>query len=185
MLEVEVKIKTEKSVISELEGLGFVKKSVVYEKDTYYNSRLLNLKDEDKALRIREYVELDRGDDKSSAAKYILNYKGPKVDNVSMTREETEFAVPTFEAGESVLNGLGFFAAGVVEKKRVYFIRNDITCCTDAVTGLGDFIEIEIIADEEQYEDAMSRISELLAKLGYSIEDTIRSSYLCMLQEKE
>ena len=44
-------------------------------------------------------------------------------------------------------------------------------------------LEIEIMADESEYDIALGKINELLVKLGLSMNDTIRTSYLCMLQE--
>lgn len=177
MLEVEVKIKIEKNNIEkQLISLGFTKGSSVYELDTYFNSDNMDLKSADKALRIREHKDMSTGE-----VNYILNFKGPKVDDVTMTRQETQFKIPSFGDGKLVLNGLGFYAAGNVEKTRVHYKKEAITCCVDSVTGLGDFLEIEIMAEEKDYDDAIHKIGKLLEKLGLSMGDTINSSYLCML----
>lgn len=179
MLEVEVKIKTDIDIISKkLLSLGFKKAKEIYEKDTYFNGKYIDLKKEDKALRIREYRE--KGNE---LGHFILNYKGPKIDNSTMTREETEFEIPSYEDGESVLNGLGLFPAGYVEKIRNTYVKEDITCCLDRVTELGEFVEVEIITHEAGYESALSRIEGLLKMLGLDMQDTIRESYLCMLQK--
>lgn len=141
MLEVEVKLKVKKSDIEkQLTDLGFIKGNSVYELDTYFNGDNLDLKEADKALRIRERRDLDYDE-----TKYILNFKGPKIDDVTMTRQETQFEVPSFADGEIVLNGLGFYEAGIVEKSRIHYKKDEITCCLDSVTGLGDFLEIEIM----------------------------------------
>jgi len=100
-----------------------------------------------------------------------------------MTRKETEFTIPSFIEGESLLNGLGYFAAGRVEKERTHYAKDNITCCLDTVTNLGEFLEIEIIAGEEEYDLAICKINDLLNKLGLRMEDTIRHSYLSMLME--
>lgn len=179
MLEVEVKIRTHINEIRDkLVSIGFVRECSEYELDTYYNSELLDLKNEDKALRIRENRNLDSG-----KTVYILNYKGPKLDDSTMTRSETEFVIPSYEAGENLLTGIGYNPAGRVEKTRISYKKDGCTCCLDQVTGLGEFLEIEIMADESEYDIALGKINELLVKLGLSMNDTIRTSYLCMLQE--
>lgn len=181
MLEVEVKIKAPlKETIEKLENLGFVKGTTVYEKDVYYNGTNKDLRAEDKALRIREYRDFS-----TEKAKFVMNFKGPKIDSLSMTREETEFEIPSFAAGEALFNGLGFFPAGTVEKTRTYYNKNDIECCLDTVTGLGEFLEIEIMAEESDYDSAMNCIKELITSLGLSMNDSIRTSYLCMLTQKK
>lgn len=178
MLEVEVKVKTELDKVEIiLQNLDFAKGTTVYEKDAYFNSKQLNLKEADKALRIREHRDID-----SEVTTFVLNYKGPKLDDSTMTREETEFEVPTFEDGEKVLNGLGFFVAGNVEKTRIHYKKDNVTCCLDSVINLGEFLEIEIMADESEYDAAISKIKELLDKLGLDMSHTIRESYLSMLE---
>lgn len=176
-LEIEVKVKIpHQKVIGCLKALGFSQTTTVYEKDTYFNSSSYDLKVADKALRIREHRNLDT--DKSE---YTLNFKGPKLDDTTMTREETEFEIPSYAHGERLFNGLGFFAAGGVEKTRMQYTKGEITCCLDNVTGLGEFLEIEIVAPESRYDASIEKINALLQELGLSMDDTIRHSYLSMI----
>ena len=180
MLEVEVKVKVNLTETEEkLKSLGFIKGTTVYEKDTYYNSEFNDLKAADKALRIREHKETD-----SNEIKYTLNFKGPKLDDFTMTRAETQFEIPSFEQGETVLKGLGYFAAGGVEKNRLHYTKENITCCLDEVIGLGEFLEIEIMAEETEYNAAIEEIGELLNSLGLKMDDSVRHSYLSMLMER-
>ena len=182
MLEVEVKIKADiKNTEEELISLGFLKGTFVYEYDTYYNGDMVDLKETDKALRIREHKDIDTG-----KVKYVLNFKGPKIDDSTMSREETQFEIPAFEHGNTVLTGLGYHPAGNVEKTRIHYHKDDITCCLDNVTGLGGYLEVEIMAeDENAYSEALKKISSLLAELGFSMGDTVRHSYLSMLEAKK
>ena len=182
MLEVEVKIRTDLTECRRrLSELGFSEGTTVYERDTYYNGRSTDLPSEDKALRIREHRDLTKGE-----TSYVLNFKGPRLDKVTMTREETQFEVPTFSHGDKVLRGLGFEPAGGVEKTRVHFQKEEIVCCLDKVTDLGDFLEVEILAeDEEGYRIAVGKIEALLSALGLKLAETLRDSYLTMLMKKE
>ena len=178
MIETEVKIKVNsiQDIIGGLMQLDFIKASVVYEHDIYYNSTTYNLREKDMAVRVRE--------ERIESSAYTLNYKGPKLDDKTMTREEVEFTIPSFEAGDTFLRGLGFIPAGEVEKTRTHYVKDDVTICVDSVTGLGDFAEIEIMAEEDEYKEALARIEQLVSKLGLSMADSIRRSYLSMLQEK-
>lgn len=181
MIEAEVKVKANiEDIRILLENKGYIKVRSVYEKDTYFNSDYVDLKENDKALRIREYRHLD-----SRITRYILNYKGPKLDDITMSREETEFEIPSFIHGNVLLIGLGYHEAGHVDKTRTVYKKNDISCCLDQVTGLGEFLEIEILTDKSGYSLAINRIEEVLKELGLSIQDSIKESYLCMLQKKE
>lgn len=180
MLEVEVKVRVSiDETLKKLYELGYKRGTTVYELDTYFNGLEKDLKKEDKALRIREHRDVDTG-----VTKYVLNFKGPKVDETTLTREETQFTVPSFEHGEIVLRGLGFAPAGHVEKTRIHMEKERVRCCLDSVTGLGDFLEVEIMAEgEDGYEKAVKEIEEVLKSLNLSMEDTVKHSYLSMLMK--
>lgn len=211
MLEVEVKLKANIDELwPKLNALGFLASAPIYEKDIYFNSGQNDLKASDKALRIREYKESD-----CDETVFLLNFKGPKVDEKTMTRQETEFMIPSFKDGYTLLSGLGFEPAGQVEKTREYFHKGNITVCLDRVTNLGEFVEVEILTEDLQqrgiggqltdtglvvnqstetglvadrsdspYRKALAQIEDLLLTLGLSMDDTIRESYLCMLQKE-
>ena len=179
MLEVEVKLKLEEfdSVAKKLVEMGYEKGTTIYEYDNYYNSDFNDLKAADKALRIRKHLNVE-----NNALKFVLNYKGPKCDDYTMTREETQFEVPSLELGESVINGLGYKVAGHVEKTRIHYVKDGVKVCLDDVTDLGKFMEIEVMAgDDSGYDDAIRVINEILHGLGYTMEQTIRESYLSMI----
>ena len=77
-------------------------------------------------------------------------------------------------------------ASGVVEKLRQYYHRDNIPACVDAVTNLGDYLELEIIVDEEEKrEAALDQLEQILHTLGYSMQDTTRTSYLSMFLKKK
>ena len=60
-----------------------------------------------------------------------------------------------------------------------------MTACVDQVTGLGDYLELEIIVEtEEKKEAALDKVKEILQTIGYSMQDTTRTSYLSMLLAK-
>ena len=60
-----------------------------------------------------------------------------------------------------------------------------MTACLDSVHGLGDFLELEVLTDrEEKRKQALGRIEDILEKLGYKISNTVRTSYLSMLQNQ-
>ncbi len=87
MIEVEVKIPIES--IEEIEGQlihnGFKYQKTVVETDTYFTSDHYDMRKHDKALRIRTTENRDTGEMRAQ-----LGCKGPKLDNISMTRKETE-----------------------------------------------------------------------------------------------
>ena len=115
----------------------------------------------------------------------VITYKGKKLDDRSMAREELELEIPDAEVGKTLLQRIGFYSVPVLEKKRWYFRRNEMTACVDQVTGLGDYLELEIMVETEaEREGALQRIENVLVSLGYSMKDTTRHSYLSMLTDQ-
>lgn len=59
-----------------------------------------------------------------------------------------------------------------------------MTACLDSVEGLGEYLELEILVEqEEDRQQALQQIEERLLSLGYSMQDTTRISYLSMLEK--
>lgn len=182
-IEVEIKLKiNNKDNIEEiLENIGFQRGKFVLESDTYYMAEHHDFVGLDEALRVRCVEDQTTGE--RTAA---ITYKGAKLDNTSMTRQELETSVGDGKICREILERIGFHPVPVVEKFRQYYHKDNITACVDVVTNLGDYLELEIIVDaEEKREAALSRLEQILHILGYSMQDTTRTSYLSMLMKKK
>ena len=183
MIEVEIKLPvTDRNIIEDkLKQLGFEAGDLVEERDIYFTSDLYDFKQADKALRIRKTKNI-----KTDKTQAFLTYKGNRLDKISMTREELETGIEDGDVGEKILKSIGFRAVSPVCKLRQYYFLGELTVCVDQVDRLGVFLEAEIIvSSEEERESALQQIENFLEKLGYSMEETTRVSYLSMLQEKK
>jgi adenylate cyclase, class 2 len=174
MIEVEVKIRADhEKARSILKKIGAVKVRVENQSDTYFAAPHRDFAKTDEALRIR-----------SLDGQAVLTYKGPKLDGVSKTREELETPVDEVTTTR-VLHALGFSEAGIVRKIREVFRAGEITVCLDAVEDLGEFLEVEIVAENEKdLEISRGKLFELLKQFGAGEKDSIRTSYLEMVLEK-
>ena len=174
-VEIKLKINSRTDIERVLEETGFVRADLVLESDTYYTSDHHDFAALDEAFRVRMTG-------KRSAA---ITYKGEKMDNISMTRQELETTVGDAKICRKILEHIGFRPVPPVEKLRQYFHRENITACVDTVTNLGDYLELEIIVEtEEKKEAALDKVKEILQTIGYSMQDTTRTSYLSMLLAK-
>ena len=117
-VEVEIKLKIEdpEQLIEKLEGLGFIKGEQLLESDTYFTSENHDFVKLGEALRVRQIRNVDT--DEISA---VITYKGKKLDDRSMAREELELEIPDAEVGKTLLQRIGFYSVPVLEKKRWYF----------------------------------------------------------------
>lgn len=182
-IEIEVKIPVCNAgeLREKLQTLGFAAGSVCRETDRYYNSPYYDLREQDKALRIRQVEDLETGRIRTE-----LNCKGPKLDQISLSRKEIEFIIDRPEEMEMVLGELSFHPVEcAVIKKRRYFAKGHMTAVIDQVENLGDFLELEILEQgAEKRADGLAEIEGVLEDLGYTLEQSVRSSYLSMLQRK-
>ncbi|SFS07479.1 adenylate cyclase [Halomicrobium zhouii] len=173
MYEVELKVEADHDAVRDrLEALGADRLGVVTQEDTYYDAPHRDFAATDEAFRIRRE---SHGDE----AIVELTYKGPKVDAESKTREEIETAVESGSDADAIFRALGFEAAAVVEKDRDRYHLNGYTVTLDSVDGLGEFVEVEIEAEE--VDDAREGAKEVMMDLGLDPDEQIRTSYLGLL----
>jgi len=87
---------------------------------------------------------------------------------------------------KNVLTSLGFFPVATVTKKRKNYRLGDFSISLDEVQDLGNFIEIEISAeDSKKYEEKVESIFKFIEKLGLNRKSAICKSYLELLLEKK
>ena len=184
MIECEIKLKIDNAneIKGNLLALGFCETQILTETDTYFDTKNGDIRLNDKALRIRESINHTTGQ------KFCqINFKEKKLDNKSVSRPEYESNISDANAMKKILNLLGFYPVEPkVVKNRIVLNVPPISACIDSVEGLGDFLELEIIVtNEEEKEHGLLKIESILEKLGYSLSDTTRTSYLTALQSKK
>jgi adenylate cyclase class 2 len=145
------------------------------QKDIYYNHPARDFASTDEALRVREEGE-----------KVILTYKGPKIDDITKTREEIKVNVGDMPSIKEILIKLGFKEVGVVKKHRKKYILSEFKICLDDVADLGGFVEIEsLFYPEISNENIEMKREDILTFLDeLKIKKMERRSYLELLLDK-
>jgi len=165
-MEVEAKFRLKPGVEEKVKEIAnFLEEKDEF--DIYLNHPCRDFAETDEALRIR--VE----------KKIKLTYKGPKVDSETKSREEVNLEVNSFDDALKLFELLGFKKFRTVRKRRKIFKFEKAIICIDSVEGLGDFIEIEVEGGLEKKEG----IFKIAETLGYSRAESIRLSYLEMLEK--
>ncbi len=178
--EVERKFRLEDlgSLVEKVERAGGTFSKAETQEDTYYAHPARNFAETDEALRIR-----------SIGSKNFVTYKGPKIDPETKTRHELELPLDHGSRGREqfgqLLEALGFQKVRTVKKQRQrarLTIRDwEFEVDLDTIDGLGQFVELETMADESQLDAARSHMAELASQLGLSLDE--RRSYLEMMFE--
>jgi adenylate cyclase class 2 len=178
-LEVELKFRVgdRESVLQKLTALGVRFVGEERHRDTYFAPPHRDFSQTDEALRIR----------RTNAVGWIT-YKGPKIDAATKTRREVEAHLEPVSADSlaEILQELSFKPVLEVAKTRqVYttaFRGFPVSISLDRVQGLdGDFVELEIHAEETEFDDARSALLALADDL--KLEQGERRSYLELLLE--
>lgn len=178
MTEVELKAALTAELMAalpeRLAGLGFVPDEDVRERDLYFNAPHRDFRETDEALRLRTVS--------GSRQETVITYKGAKTDHRSNTRLEYETALGEGETARAILLALGFSPVLTVSKHRRTFRRGDVTACLDQVEGLGSFLELEhLLQDESGRDSAVDELLALLGRLGVERQSLERRSYLELL----
>ena len=184
MIEVEVKLPAAdlNLIKGKLLQAGFKETAFIEERDTYFDNQRGDISANGEALRVRETKDHLTGKRRAQ-----INFKGKKLDSRTMTREELETGVENGGVCRRILQAIGYMPAEPeVIKDRTMLQKEFVTACLDKVHGLGGFLELEILADSEEKKDAaLGKIEDILNSLGYQISDTVRMSYLSMLQDRK
>lgn len=169
MLEVEIKSRCDdlNKIKQTIVDMGGTFISTELEDDCYFNHPCRDFGKTDEALRIR----------KVNGAIY-RTYKGPKLGGKTKTRFEKEVEIHDADAMQEILHNLGFVLYGQVQKKRDVYVLNEVTICCDDVKGLGTFVELEMISNNQL--EAEKRLFALAETLGLS--DFTTASYLEMVK---
>jgi adenylate cyclase class 2 len=187
MYEVEVKVRADHDAVRErLDELDAQRVGRVTQEDTYYDAPHREFAETDEALRVRrETSQEEPTQDDTRETEEVVTYKGPLVEQASKTRREVETGVEDGDAAHAVLDALGFESAATVRKERVRYRLDGYTVTLDSVDGVGEFVEVEIEADEDGIEAAREGAYAVLSDLGLDPDDQIRTSYLGLLLAEE
>lgn len=151
----------------------------VVQMDRYFNHPQRDFAQTDEALRIR--VDGERN---------CVTYKGPRKDSSAKTRREIELPIGDGQETRAMLAemlvALGFREVATVKKLRrsAVLSRRDwlVTMTFDDVEGVGTFVELEVLAEEQQLDAANNLIQQVAAE--WQLSSVERRSYLEMLLER-
>ena len=159
-----------------LHDLGAEELGTVDQCDICYNHPSRDFGQTDELLRLRH---TNQGD--------FITYKGPKLSTETKTRRELELPLGStphsLQDWRDLLGFLGFQPLVEIRKRRRELALSWLGCivsvAVDNVEGLGDWVELELIALESEVPTAQATILSLATRLGLTSLE--RRSYLRMV----
>ncbi len=138
----------------------------------FQNNSFKNFKRGQPVIRIR-----------SSNGVITLTYKRALNEGGDMLEHEVK--VDSVDVTQAIVLELGYLLATDIEKKRQEFSFDNATVSLDEVVGLGTFLEIEIMADDEQkIDDAQKKVMEIAEKFGLGEAEIVTKKYDQLMEEK-
>ena len=175
VLEVEMKFRAEdwSAIEAQLIAWNAVAVPARTETDHYFNAVDRDFARTDEAVRLRR---IGPGN--------TLTYKGPKIDSQTKARPEIEVKLADGEqaATDAVrfLTSLGMKPVLEISKlRRVFRFTRDgfaVEACLDDAGPVGKYVELEIMAEEADFEAAKAVVLQTAAELG--LKEQERRSYL-------
>lgn len=170
-IEIKFRIDNREQLISKLESHNSHFSDPIHQKDIIFVPDLNDTANGEGKIfvRIRKQNE-----------KKIITLK--KQSKVIMQSKEIEFGISDIDKAYDFLETIGFKEWVTVEKKRIETAYKEFNICIDHVKRLGDFIEIEILSEEEnQTEFYEKKILSIAKELGIPIENRINNYYDSMI----
>ena len=180
-IEVEQKFRVADAAAmqAELTARGITLGDAETQEDLYFAHPARDFATTDEALRIRRI-----------GSQSFVTYKGPRFDTETKARKELELPLSGEEGADSsfaeLLEALGFRQVLMVRKSRrkarLIWQDHEVEIVLDEIDRLGTFAEVEVVANEADFEPARDAVLSLAADLG--LTEVERHSYLELLLKR-
>ena len=175
MQEIEIKFKIDNrdDLIKRLSDLGCTFDKEMRQKDIIFVKDLNHVESKEGSIFVRIREQND---------KKILTLK--KQSKVVMQNKEIEFEISDSVKARDFIETLGLREWVTVEKIRLETSYKQYNFCIDQVKRLGDFVEIEILSEEEnKTEEFEKEILSLAQSLNIDTNQRINNFYDNMIHE--
>jgi adenylate cyclase class 2 len=124
-----------------------------------------------------------RTETKNGKQTQIFTLKKSVTNQMDSIEHETEI----MDAAElaKIIHHIGFMPYSDSTKTRQKAREGEIEICIDTVEGLGDFVEVEMLTDEEvDYDAVIEELWATLKRLGISRNDEITEGYDVLIRKQ-
>ncbi|MFA5777993.1 MAG: class IV adenylate cyclase [Candidatus Paceibacterota bacterium] len=165
-VEVKARVKNFDEIIPKLKELGCVLSEPIMQDDYIFNQKGIDLYKGHGDLSVLRIREQDK--------KIIFTLKKNRSNELDCIEKEIE--VNDKNTLKEIIELLGFESNVEVHKKRIKTNYKDYEICLDEVDGLGTYIEVEKMSDEDG-EKVQEELFGFLQTLGILKEDKVFNGY--------
>ena len=124
------------------------------------------------------------GQGENETKRALFTFKRSVTGQLDSIERETEVGDP--DVMIAIVKELGFVPFSDLSKTRQTGKLNDVEVCIDSVEGLGDFMELERLADENADPAAITDdLWRIMAELGISHQDEVADGYDILMKKLE
>jgi adenylate cyclase class 2 len=113
-----------------------------------------------------------------------LTLKKRVISENELIKLEKEVVVSDKQKAIEIVEHMGFHEVVRVEKTRTECEYEEMTICIDNIVGLGDFIEVEKLSENEKEEEIQDYLFNFLQSLGINNENRVAKGYDTLIYEK-
>jgi len=165
-IEVKAKVRDFQLIKNKLIEIGCVLSEPIIQHDYIYTVKDLDINkgyNDSAILRIRE-----------QNGKYIFTLKKNRSNELDCIEKELE--ISNKETMQEIFELMGYESNVQVHKTRIKGTYAEYEICLDEVEGLGSYIEVEKMSDEDG-EKVQNELFDFLQTLGVSKEDRVFNGY--------
>ena len=183
-VEIRILLENRKKIERKIKSIGARAVSFLKIKDYWYclssakSRKHIGIDRSGFALRVRELKDLHT---KKLAAS--LNCKTLYDKKTHALCNEYEVVLPVSSSIKKILESIGMREFLVVEKERIVYKYKNINFCFDKIKGIGNGLEIEVMAKGNPKE-TQDKLIDLAVKLGIKRREILKKSLTYLAMEK-
>lgn len=162
-IEIKARVHDMRRMEALLAATAITDPEVLVQRDTFYRCQRGRLKLRECEGRVAELILYVRADTKCPKVSDYLRLAVPDADHADRLLADSHGVI------------------GVVSKTRRVYLLDGVRIHLDEVTGLGEFLELEVLVDRWNEMAAVGVARDLMAQLGVREEDLIASAYIDLL----
>lgn len=181
-IEIKVRLQDKEGMLAVLEAKGVAFSKPVHQRDQVFGLPGEAGGDGNTAPWLRVRTET-RGQGEDETKRVLFTFKRSITGQLDSIEHETE--VSDSDVIIAIVKELGFVLFSDMAKTRRTGKLNDIEVCIDSVKGLGDFMELERLADEDADPVAITDdLWRIMAELGIDRQQEVTDGYDILMRRQ-